>query len=632
MPQISKESIEKVLAATDIVDLIGSYIPLKRAGSAFKGLCPFHHEKSPSFNVNPARQTFHCFGCQKSGDAISFVRDHENLPFMEAVRKLANRAGVHLIEEESNPNADRERRTRGKLLDLHREITNFCHELLLKDPAAKHAREYLKSRGYGKEMAVRWQVGWMPDSAKPFLDWAREKKISGRDLVDSGVAALRDENNPASGIYLRFRDRLMFPIRNEIGDVIAFSGRQLRLDPKSGKYVNSPETALFRKSRVLFGLDRAKKPILKEQCALICEGQLDVIACHEHGIAHAIASQGTAFTTEHARLLHRYTKAAILCFDADGAGFKAVDATFRELAPESIDVRVVEMPPGDDPDSYLKANGAEAFRELLGRAREYFDFKLDRFAAAGLLATATGRAQAANECAALLAIIQDPLSRDSRINHVATRLQVGGSDLRQAVARALQKIRSKASSADAGTAQPVLELTPLDPVVAYLCHLALASATAQHALAEQYEAIHEAGEFLEGVDLLEKILSARPDPAQPAAVNAFRATLRENERMALALDATFAEEGTDDPANQAETAMARLMAKALMKRDARIKAELGEPGLSSERLTELLIEANEVKSLLKGIGQRFVFDDDHSGSSRGRENKPFPPKKYGGKP
>lgn len=619
MPQIPQETIEQVLAATNIVDLIGSYIPVKRAGTGFKALCPFHNEKTPSFNITESTQRFHCFGCGKGGDAIAFVREYENLPFIDAVKKLGARAGIPIIEQDSDPRADQARRLRGRLLDLHREATDYMHSLLLRSPAADHARSYLKSRGFGKEMAVRWKIGWMPDQQQPFLDWARKKKFSGRDLVDSGLAAQRDPQRPEAGLYLRFRDRLMFPVCNEIGDVIAFSGRQLREDPRSGKYVNSPETALFRKSNVLFALDRAKKPVLKEKSVLMVEGQLDVIACHESGVEHAIATLGTALTTQHARLLRRYTKSVLLCYDGDNAGFTATQKAFRELITEGLSVHVVELPKGDDPDSFIKAHGADAFRGLLTNAREFFDFMIDRAASTGALADASARAALGNECSALLAAMSDHVGRDAQINHVATRLQVGTSGLREAVARSSrqqQQQQSRRADAAPGPTSEVVAPTALDRTVAYLCHLALRSPAAQHFLAEQFEAIHEAGEFLEGVPLLEAILGARPDPEKPAAVNAFLASLPDGDRLALTADTTFTGDPPADPLEATGATLSHLAAKALMRRDARVKAALAEPGLQAPRMIALLEEAKEIESLLKGIGQRFVFDDELPPSTR----------------
>lgn len=614
--QIPHDTIKQVLAATDIVELISSYIEVKRAGSAFKALCPFHNEKSPSFNLNPARQTFHCFGCGKGGDAIAFVREYENLPFSDAVRKLAGRSGITIVEEQSNPEADQARRLRGRLLDVNREAAEFMHSQLMRSPDAQHARDYLKSRGFGVEMAKRWMIGWMPENQETFLTWARARRFTGRELVNAGLAAQRDEDNPRSGLYVRFRDRLMFPIRNEIGDVVGFSGRQLREDKRSGKYVNTPETPLFRKSNILFALDRAKKPILKEKCALICEGQIDVIACHEAGIEHAVAGQGTAFTSQHARLLRRYTKAAVLCYDGDSAGFEATQKAFRELAIEGLAVRVVELTGGADPDSFLKEHGAEAFREQLGNARDFFDFKLDRATRDGLLSTANGRANVANECAGLLAVMADHVTRDTQINHVATRLQTGASGLREAVAKASKQTRPKSNERESPPREATVEPTTVDGTVRYLCHLALVSPEAQHVLAEQFEVLHESGEFIEGIPLLEIILGVRPDPADPAAVNAFLGSLSEPDRLALTRDPMFAETAPENPVAAVETSLCQLSARTLMKRDARVKAALSAPGLDPSGMIRLLEEAKEIRELLKGVGQRSVFEDELAPSTR----------------
>lgn len=609
--QIPKESVEKVLDSTDIVDLIGTYLTLKRAGSAFRANCPFHNEKTPSFYVTPSTQRFHCFGCGKGGDAISFVRDYENLPFMDAVRKLAQRAGVPLIEEAFDPKADESRRSRGRLMDIHREATAFFHEQLMKNPLAAHARDYMKSRGFGKEMAVSWAIGWMPDSPKLFLDWARSRKFTGRELVDSGIVKLENDENPRSGLYVRFQDRLMFPIRNEIGDVIAFTARQLRENKNSGKYINSPETAIFKKSRVFFALDRAKKPILAEKSALLCEGQLDAICCHENGFAHAIATSGTAFTGDHARILRRYTGNVLICFDADSAGIEAVQKAYRQLAPEGLGVRVVELPAGDDPDSFLRKHGSDAFRERLSNAKEFFDYKLERARATGLFNSAAERAAALNDCAELLSLISDFAVQDNQLNIVAVHLQTSTSALRQAIANA--KAKPKRNFADLTGSEenaPPTEPTPLHRIVAFLCHLALGSGPAQRYLGEQFETLHEANRWVEGIPLLETILGAAPDPASNAAVNAFLSGLSESDQLALTLETSGLEGVTVDGMQAAEQALALLSGTVLQRRDAAVKSELKQLGLSSERMVELLHEAKEISGLLRGVGQRSEFDDE----------------------
>lgn len=620
--RIPEETIQQILSATDIVDLISSYLPLKKAGTSFKACCPFHNEKTPSFHVNPARQNFHCFGCGEGGNAIGFVMKYENLPFPDVVKRLASRAGIAIIEEQLDPVAEKARRSRGKLLDFMRETTRFMHELLMRDPAAAHARSYLKSRGYGGEMAKRWEIGWMPDSPKVFLDWARSKKFSGRDLVDSGMAYLREENVPNSGIRVRFRDRLMFPIRNEVGDVIGFSGRQLREDPRSGKYVNSPETQLFSKSRTLFALDRSRRAMMK-QGALLCEGQLDVIACHEHGVENAIATQGTACTQQHARLLKRYTNKVVLCYDADNAGIAAMKKAFLELAPEGFSVQVLELPAGQDPDSYLQSQGAEAFRTLLENARDFFDYHLDHAASEGLTATTQGRATVASTIAPLLASVSDPMAREVFIAQVATRLGIGPNELIQSIARAGQEARRFTTPAQEVTPRSAeLAPTPIDPLVAHLCHLALESHEAQEWLAEQFEILHESSEYVIGIGLLETILDRKPDAANPAAVNAFLLTLEEADRLALQQDFTFRSPTALPPLNDAEETVAKVTALALMRRDERIHAALKEPGLSPQRILELMAEAKELQTLLSGLDQRFINRDRYI------INKPLPKKDF----
>jgi len=622
---ISKETIERVLASTDIVDLIGSYIPLKRAGTSYKANCPFHHEKSPSFNVSAQKQFFHCFGCGKSGNAIGFIMEHEGLLFMDALKRLAAKAGVHLDEEPDDPNARAAKRSRGKLLDLHREAAAFFHELLKTDTQCQHARDYLKSRGFGREMAERWEIGWMPENPKVFLDWARAKNFTGKDLVASGLASLKDEDRPANGIYVRFRDRLMFPIRNEVGDVIAFSGRQLKEDPRSGKYINSPETDIFKKSNVLFALDRAKKAILKEKAVILCEGQIDAIACHEGGVENAIAPLGTAFTAQHARILKRYAQTAVLCFDADNAGVKACERAFRELAPEGLSVKVVELPAGDDPDTYLKAHGVEGFRRQVAEARDFFDFKISSSRKNGRMETAEGRTELTRECTELLAAMGDHAARDQQINIVATMLGLGSATLREGISNAVRKANAQAQRPVRGQQEEqtaVAEPIPLDRTVGYLCHLALTSAPAQHFLSEQFETLHEAKQWVEGIALLEKILAASPDTTSNAAVNAFVAGLRKSEQLALHKEMGATSAASEDGIQAAEQTLGMLSSIVLQKRDSAVKAALQDPGLSPERMRELLEEAKEIAGLLRWTG-RSAFNDELAPETKKAEKKPW---------
>ncbi|MGB0774532.1 MAG: DNA primase, partial [Akkermansiaceae bacterium] len=605
--------VEQVLAATDIVDLVGSYLPLKRAGSNFKTNCPFHNEKTPSFMVNPARQSYHCFGCGEGGSAIGFVMAYENLPFSDAVKKLANRSGVAIQEEAYDPEADKRRRSQSRLKELHNQAARFMHKQLMSAPEAEHARAYLKSRGYGGEMAKRWVVGWMPDDPNTFLNWAREKNFTGRELVNCDLAGLKNENNPRSGIYVRFRGRLMFPIHNDYGDIIAFSGRQLREDPNSGKYINSRETPLFKKSKTFFALDKARRSMTKDKYALLCEGQIDVIACHESGITSAIAGLGTAFTPDHARLLKRYTSDVVLCFDSDNAGLKAADKAFSILSAEGMHIRMVSMPQGEDPDSLIQKNGADAFRELVENAREFFEVKLAHETSRRDLTSIRERAALASELASLVAHVGDKMLKDALINRIATRLEIGSEEFRSGVVQAeKQRARSEfynnrqqaKEDRQESEQTPQTLATPVNSTVLYLCHLALSSQQAQDWLCEQLETLDEPLASLAGGTILRKILAKCPDPSKPASVQAYLSSLSQEDQLAMR-DLNVREIPTE-PVRAAEETTAMLVSTHYQQKEASIRAKLRQPDLGPEQMVALMNEAKELQHILRNLQQRFI--------------------------
>jgi len=612
MGRIPEETIEQVIAATDIVDLVGSYLPLKRAGSNFKANCPFHNEKTPSFMVNPSRQSYHCFGCGEGGNAISFVMSYENLPFPDAIKKLANRAGVVVQEDAYDPEADKRRRRKSRLLELHNQAARFMHQMMMESPDAQHARDYLKSRGYGKGMAERWVVGWMPENASTFLDWAREQGFTGRELCESGLAALKNENNPRAGIYVRFRDRLMFPIHNDYGDIIAFSGRQLRNDPNTGKYINSPETQLFKKSKVFFALDKARRHMTKDKYALLCEGQIDVIACHESGIGSAIATLGTACTPEHARLLKRYTSDVVICFDADAAGFKAADKAFTILAPEGMHIRMVMMPQGDDPDLLIKRDGAETFKALVEDSREYFVVKLEHESSTRDLTSIRERTALARELANLIAFVGDKLTKDALINQVATRLGIGAEEMRSSVVEAeKQRARGKFfeqrkvnAENEARAIASKSTATPMNGSIAYLCHLALTSQEAQDWLGEQLETIADPLSSLAGGNVLRDILAKLPDPSNAAAIQTYLTSLEPDDQQALRK--TLTQETPESPVRAAEETTAMLVNTHFQNKEAAVRAKLRQSDLGPEQMVALMNEAKELQDILKNLKQRFI--------------------------
>ncbi|MGE9266685.1 MAG: DNA primase, partial [Verrucomicrobiales bacterium] len=565
MGRIPEETVEQVLAATDIVDVIGSYFPLKRAGSLYKACCPFHNEKTPSFTVNPGWQSFKCFGCGEGGSAIGFVMKYENLQFTDAVRKLAQKAGVTIIEEAVDPESERRRHLSTRLKELHNKAARYFHGLLLRDPAAQHARAYLKSRGFTKETAENWLIGWAPADSRKFLTWAKEKGFTGRELEKSGICGMKDANNPRRGLFVRFFDRLMFPIHNDYDDVVGFSARQLKEDKRSGKYINTPETVIFKKSKILFALPKARRAISREKFALLCEGQLDVIACHEAGLDHAVAGLGTAFTEEHARLLKRHTDHVTLCFDGDSAGIEAAGKAFVHLAGAALPVRLTQLPSGDDPDTFLKREGAEALRELIGSSKEFFDAKLDHDLKQAGSQSPNARAELLRQYAGLVSHISDDLQRDATIQNLSTRLRLPADDFRQAVHRSGREKR-RFERRDDEPGSRATEPAPLDRNLAYLCHLALSSGEAAEYLCEQMETLYEVLDELPGGRILRRILARRPESGNTAAVLAFLTSFTPAEQ--LALTGGFSQDQPDDPVRAATDTVNLILSSHYQKKEA----------------------------------------------------------------
>src|SRR5208283_4160053 len=371
---LSPATRERIRAASDIVDVIGSYLPLKRAGANFTALCPFHKEKTPSFNVNPQKQIFHCFGCHKGGDVFTFVKEYENIGFMDAVRRLAERAKIPL-EFDQTPGEQQSRHIKDQLLQLHEQITQRWQNALLNEAGGQIARDYLTKRGVSPEAVKLFRLGYAPDAWDDTVNWAKSKNHD-LALVEKAGLILRKEGG--EHYYDRFRGRLIFPICDEQGRVIGFSGRVLSGDEKTAKYVNLPETPIFTKSKVFFGLDKSKRALLDAGFAVVCEGQLDLIACFIGGVQNVVAPQGTAFTADHARIIKRYVDEVVLCFDSDEAGQNAAVRSLDHLLASGLAVRVAVVPAPHDPDSFIKANGGEAFRRLVENAEGFFDYHLNR--------------------------------------------------------------------------------------------------------------------------------------------------------------------------------------------------------------------------------------------------------------
>lgn len=409
--------IEEVQAANDVVEVVSSYIPLKKAGRSFKACCPFHSEKTPSFFVNPEKQIWHCFGCGAGGGSVNFVMQYERVPFPEAVRMLARKAGIAVPETRRGEGGKGE----GKeaLYRLNDFAASWFAQQLWKSATGKRVAAYLRKRGVSDALASEFTLGYAPDSWDALRAAAAARGHSAESLLSLGLVTRRQDGNRVCD---RFRNRLMIPIRDAGGRVIAFSGRVL--GDGTPKYMNSPESALFSKGRSLFGIHLAKRAIVDEGRAIVVEGYFDLLALFAAGIKNVVASQGTAFTPDHARILRRFAPEVVMGFDADAAGQGAALRSIDALLAEGLRVRVLLLPRGHDPDTFVRERGGEAFRGLVAGAAEYFDFLLDELCRRHDHRREVGKALVASEFLDALARVDDEVLREAYRRKLSERLDI----------------------------------------------------------------------------------------------------------------------------------------------------------------------------------------------------------------
>lgn len=413
--RIDDEKIEEIRNRLDIVEVVGSYLPLRRSGHNHLGLCPFHGEKSPSFNVNAVRQIFHCFGCGVGGNVFNFVMRMEGLTFPEAVRRLGERVGIEVAQEAPSP-AELKRRHELELFGrINEAAALFYQQILLEDKGGAVARSYLKKRGYDGEAARRFRLGYATDRRDGLT---AHLAAQGFDLAAvARLGLIRDERS-GSGHCDLFRRRLLFPILDERGRVAAFGGRVL--DDGMPKYLNSPESPIYHKGNVLYGLYQAREEMRKSDSAIVVEGYFDLMALHRAGFTASAATCGTALTVEQVRLLKRYAGRVLLLFDQDAAGLKATFRGMDVLLAEGVSAAVIELPSGDDPDSFLLRNGAEAFAARLQAARPVLELFMETTLARHG-ATIEGKAKAVEEISAKLKLLPSELERNLYLKLLAQR-------------------------------------------------------------------------------------------------------------------------------------------------------------------------------------------------------------------
>ncbi len=467
----------------DIVRIVGEYVKLRKSGAQnFQGLCPFHQEKTPSFSVHATRQFFHCFGCGTSGDVFAFVQKIENITFPEAVRLVAEKLKIPLPKMSySSPEEARDAKMRGGLIEIHERACNFFQEQLRR-PEAAHAREYLASRGLTPENLAEFRIGYAPDSGFVLRDSLRnqydeellresglfswkeknqlseasgqlsEKNVPPASAPDEAQSRPNTDNRQLTTVYSRFRNRVMFPIANESGKVIAFTGRTLSTDEKAGpKYLNSPETPIYSKSRVLFNLDKAKEAIRKLEYAILVEGQMDCISVFLRGIQNVIATSGTAFTEQQVAILKRHTSNVIVNFDPDTAGAAAAERSLALLVSEDFQIKVLTLESGFDPDLYIRRKGAAAYTDALGHSQKYFDYLIERARTLFPSRTPEGKVKALNYLLPHIQRVPSRIVRDELANEISHRLGIDSAVLRQELRHAAgSRSASRVSAATGG--------------------------------------------------------------------------------------------------------------------------------------------------------------------------------------
>ena len=590
MPLLPREKIDDVRDRTNIVDVVRRYVELKRAGTgSFKGLCPFHAEKTPSFHVHEQRQFFHCFGCGEKGDVFSFLVKIEQRSFMEVLRELAHQAGVDLPEQTLTPAerkaAEENESERERMLRAVEEATRFF-EAQLAGPAGAAARAYLEKRGISKATIERFRVGYAP------AGWdAMQKHLASRQVGGELAERLGLVGSNERGRYDFFRDRVMLPVLDRQKRPIGYSSRLLDPYAKDRKYVNSPDSPLFHKKENLYGLHAAVDAIRRGGTAILVEGNFDVLTLHEAGIEEAVAPMGTALTVEQIKLLARMAKRIVVVFDGDSAGSRAaekavplaVDAGLF-FAEADSDGRVAEMPAGVDPDEFVRAQGAEAFRALVAQARPMLDHLIQRAADD---ATIPGKASTAKRVADVLAKVRNPLVRDLYVRDLAAKLAVPVAQ----IMRMVREVASHSPRNEAATSVAIAETDPIRrvPQADELDALALLVAQPKLAAREEaqqiYELLRDSGiREIYGTALETLRAGGRPDV--PAWLDSGPADIRDYVSAAL-MDGRWASiEAVDD-------AMRAMRALVLKLERLRVDAELA---LAQHQYREALASGNEEES------------------------------------
>lgn len=437
MPMIPEEVIEQVRNETNIADIIGQFVALRKSGSNLMGLCPFHDENSPSFSVNEDRQLFKCFGCGKGGNVFTFMMELENLTYPEAILKVADMSGIEISDQYKQNNSQKPKMnsTETKLIEMHEKSAEVYHHILMNTELGQKALDYLHDRGLTDDTIKYYQIGFAPND-NVINRFLVEQKFEYQDMRKSGLFLEDDEGK----LRDRFFNRIMFPIKNEFGSIIGFSGRVLNKEDSTAKYLNSPETDIFNKRDVLFNLSNAKAAIRKKDAVILFEGFMDVISAYQSGIENGIASMGTSLTNDQIKVINRHCNSVYVCYDGDAAGQNAINRALSLLGNSSLTLRVIQMPEGIDPDEYRKQFGEEKFADYMSKSIESpISFKMRYYKLNRNLDNETDKFSYIQDVLKEVAKVDQPIERDLYINQLADQFNLNKNDLTMTMNSFIQK-------------------------------------------------------------------------------------------------------------------------------------------------------------------------------------------------
>lgn len=595
---IPEETIQQILGSTDIIELIEGYFPLQKKGQDYWACCPFHSEKTPSFKVSASRQGYYCFGCQAKGNAIGFVMEYESIDFPSAVRRLADRAGIAIKEDEYDKKTTKENLLKKKIIHINQTASLWFHENLLKSNSAeaRAAREYLKERKIDIQIAKNWTIGLAPENGNIFINWCKSQGFNNEQMVASGLMSYRDQEEFSKGVYSRFRNRIMFPLQNDYGDTIAFSGRVFTPQNRLAKYVNSPETLAFKKSNVFFGLNKSKRSIAKKESAIICEGQLDLIRCFENGIENVVAPLGTALTEKHVNLLKRFTGQngeVVLCFDSDSAGYKASLRAYEEISKVGVFIRALQLPDNHDPDLLITNYGPEKFIDLVKSAKAFHEYQIETLSGQLNLNNPRDRIQFANELSITISQVNDPIARDGYINDVAIRIGISADEFRKRVVNSFNK---KTSQLSASTNEPKEhDIINVEQDVEILIKLSLTDADTKKWIRNSIN-INDELKPLKNFDLLSELFKSLPSSEEPEDINAFISS--KDSHISTFLNDIIMKDFTHLSLVDAKKSLIRLKIKSLQEKIDLNKTFSRREGISNE---EILTITSKVESQRKEL-------------------------------